>query len=157
MRLATRLWLLGALVPMAGILLALLLAESFFQSWLAREVDRALLTQAAVEAVSLFDGPGGKPHLHMRHSPLEQEVRPFAPMAELFGPTGQRLVVYPSSAEAPPGQRPRRTHRESRLASRRRRARMERGSGSSPWESRRRPARCTRCGCRRRWRSRTRR
>ncbi|WP_375768430.1 HAMP domain-containing histidine kinase [Archangium gephyra] len=116
MRLATRLWLLGALVPMAGILLTLTLAAEFFEAWLARSVDRGLLSQAAVEAVSLFDGPGGLPHLHMLDSPLEKEVRPFAPVAELFAPDGQRLVSYPSTAEGfhgptpaphPPGEPPR--------------------------------------------------
>ncbi|ATB32729.1 hypothetical protein [Melittangium boletus] len=64
MKLAARLWLLGAGVPMVGILVALLLAGAFFEALLAREVDRALLTQAAVESVSLFDGPRGEPHLH---------------------------------------------------------------------------------------------
>jgi len=98
-KLATRLWLLGALVPMAGILLTLTLAAEFFEAWLARSVDRGLLSQAAVESLSLFDGPGGQPHLHMLSSPLEKEVRPFAPVAELFAPDGQRLVSYPSSAE----------------------------------------------------------
>ena len=48
MKLATRLWLLGAVVPMVGILVALLLAGAFFEAWLAREVDQALLSQAAV-------------------------------------------------------------------------------------------------------------
>jgi signal transduction histidine kinase len=103
LRLATRLWLLGALVPIAGILLAMLLAASFFETRLAREVDQALLSQAAVESVSLFDGPGGRPHLHLLDSPLEKEVRPFAPVAELFDPEGRRLVSYPSSAEGTHG------------------------------------------------------
>ncbi|ATB43212.1 two-component sensor histidine kinase [Cystobacter fuscus] len=106
MRLATRLWLLGALVPIVGLLLAMLLAESFFETWLARQVDRALLSQAAVESVSLFDGPGGQPHLHLLSSPLEEEVRPFAPMAELFDPEGQRLVSYPSTLEGLHGPAP---------------------------------------------------
>ncbi|WP_434389714.1 sensor histidine kinase [Melittangium boletus] len=96
MKLATRLWLLGAVVPMAGMLVALLLADVFFEALLAREVDRALLTQAAVESVSLFDGPRGEPHLHMLGSPLERAVRPFAPDAELFSPEGRRLAVYPA-------------------------------------------------------------
>lgn len=106
MRLATRLWLLGALVPVAGILLTLTLAAEFFEAWLARSVDRGLLSQAAVESVSLFDGPGGQPHLHMLSSPLEKEVRPFAPVAELFAPDGQRLVSYPPSAEGVHGPTP---------------------------------------------------
>ncbi|PTL83102.1 HAMP domain-containing sensor histidine kinase [Vitiosangium sp. GDMCC 1.1324] len=106
MKLATRLWLLGAVVPMAGVLLALWLAGAFFEAWLSREVDRALLSQAAVESVSLFDGPGGQPHLHLLDSPLEEEVRPFAPVAELFGPEGRRLVSYPSSAEGVHGPTP---------------------------------------------------
>ena len=106
MRLAARLWLLGAAVPVVGLLVALLLAGAFFEAWLAREVDRALLTQAAVESVSLFDGPAGQPHLHLLHSPLERAVRPFAPAAELFGPDGRRLVSYPAAPESPPAAAP---------------------------------------------------
>ncbi len=95
MRLATRLWLLGAVVPVVGVLLALLLAGHLFEAWLERTVDGALLSQAAVESVSLFDGPGGEPHLHLERSPLEHEARPFAPVAELFGPEGLRLLSHP--------------------------------------------------------------
>ena len=107
MKLAARLWLLGAGVPMVGILVALLLAGAFFEALLAREVDRALLTQAAVESVSLFDGPRGEPHLHLLSSPLEKAVRPFAPVAELFAPEGHRLAAYPASQEGGAGRVPR--------------------------------------------------
>ena len=67
-------------------------------------VDRALLAQAAVESVSLFDGPGGRVHLHMATSPLIDSVRLFAPTGDLFGPDGQ--IVELSAArrckEQPP-------------------------------------------------------
>jgi signal transduction histidine kinase len=97
-KLATRLWLLGAAVPVLGVVLALVLAGQLYEIWLARVVDQALLSQAAAEAVSLFDGPGGEPHLHLEHSPLTHVVRAFAPVAEVYGPDGRRVLSFPSTA-----------------------------------------------------------
>lgn len=95
MKLATRMWLLGAALP--GLLLVLVFAATgqLFRYSLERSLDQALLAQAAVESVSLFDGPRGEPHLHMSSSPLVEQVRPFAPSGELFGPDGQLVVRYP--------------------------------------------------------------
>jgi signal transduction histidine kinase len=114
-RLATRLWLLGAGLPVVGVLVALALAVWIFDALLTKALDRALLTQAAVESVSLFDGPGGSVHLHLESSTLEHEVRGFAPMAEVYGPDGHLIQTYPHSgatvgpppAPVPLGQRPR--------------------------------------------------
>jgi signal transduction histidine kinase len=95
-RLAARLWVLGALVPSAAMLVAVLVAERFLEEQLEGALDQALLSQAAIESVSLFDGPGGVPHLHIQDSPLGAQVRSFAPSGALFGPTGVLLVRYPA-------------------------------------------------------------
>lgn len=95
MTLAVRLWLLGAVVPALGVVLALLAAGKWFRLNLEEALDRALLAQAAVESVSLFDGPAGRPHLHMATSPLVESVRGFAPSGDLFGPGGELVMRYP--------------------------------------------------------------
>nr|WP_225937174.1 HAMP domain-containing sensor histidine kinase [Myxococcus sp. RHSTA-1-4] len=99
---STRLWLLGAGVPVLGLVLAVMLAGHLFEAWLERAVDQALLSQAATEAVSLFDGPGGSPHLHLSHSPLTDVVRAFAPVAEVYGPDGERVLSFPPAGQPPP-------------------------------------------------------
>ena len=57
MKLAVKLWLLGALVPALGTVSALLVAGGWFRSHQVAALDRALLAQAAVESVSLFFTP----------------------------------------------------------------------------------------------------
>ncbi len=122
MKLATRLWLLGAVVPVLGVFLGVVIAGQWFRHHLEAAVDRALLAQAAVESVSLFDGPGGRVHLHMATSPLIESVRLFAPTGDLFGPDGRLVMSYPprgTSLDAAadrlppsePGQAPRLTTR----------------------------------------------
>lgn len=98
MKLATRLWLLGAMLPGAVMLTALLLAGQAFRVALESSLDQALLAQAAAESVSLFDGPDG-PHLHMAKSPLLDVVRPFAPVGELFDDRGQLVAHFPPEAQ----------------------------------------------------------
>jgi signal transduction histidine kinase len=99
--LATRLWLSGALLPVAVMALVLFGADRLFHQSLENALDRALLAQAAIESVSLFDGPDHKPHLHMASSPLVENVRPFAPEGVLFGPNGDEVMRYPPLAAAP--------------------------------------------------------
>lgn len=94
MKLTTRLWLLGALLPTAVMLVALLLAGQAFRAALESSLDRALLAQAAAESVSLFDRADG-PHLHMAESPLLDDVRPFAPTGELFDEQGTLVAHFP--------------------------------------------------------------
>lgn len=94
MKLATRLWLYGALLPSAVMLGALLLAGQAFRAALESSLDRALYAQAAAESVSLFDREEG-PHLHMSESPLLEEVQPFAPTGELFDEAGRLLAHFP--------------------------------------------------------------
>lgn len=102
MKLATRMWLLGAAVPALGILLGLIVAGGWFRHHLEAAVDRALLAQAAVESVSLFDGPEGRVHLHMASSPLVESVRLFAPTGDLFGPDGKLVMSYPPRLSSEP-------------------------------------------------------
>lgn len=101
MRLAVRLWLFGAVIPFLGTVAALLVAGQLFRAKLERKVDEALLGQAAVEAVSLFDGPAGSAHLHLAKSPLREKVRFIAPAATLFEPDGTVELRHPrDTAEA---------------------------------------------------------
>lgn len=96
MRLAARLWVLGALVPAGALLAAVLVAGRFLEDELEGALDQALLAQAAIEAVSLFDGPNGEPHLHIQESPLGAQVRGFAPSGALHGPDGRLRIRYPA-------------------------------------------------------------
>jgi signal transduction histidine kinase len=102
-KLSTRLWLYGALLPSAVMLGALLLAGQAFRAALESSLDRALYAQAAAESVSLFDREEG-PHLHMAESPLLEEVKPFAPTGELFDEAGRMLAHFPPTPH--PEERP---------------------------------------------------
>ena len=94
MKLSTRLWLLGALLPVVVMLVALVIAGQVFRAALESSLDRALLAQGAAESVSLFDRVDG-PHLHMAESPLLEEVRPFAPTGALFDSQGRLIAHFP--------------------------------------------------------------
>ncbi|MBL8922381.1 MAG: HAMP domain-containing histidine kinase [Myxococcaceae bacterium] len=102
MTLSARLWLWGAVLPVAVLALVLLAADELFHAALERSLDQALLAQAAIESVSLFDGPRNEPHLHMASSPLVDSVRPFAPEGVLFGPDGVEVMRYPPPVEGTP-------------------------------------------------------
>jgi signal transduction histidine kinase len=102
--LSTRLWLWGAVLPACLLAAALFIADRLFHVALERSVDQGLLAQAAIESVSLFDGPKNEPHLHMATSPLVDSVRPFAPEGILFGPDGAEVMRYPPSVEGTPKQ-----------------------------------------------------
>lgn len=99
MQLSTRLWLSGAVLPALVMGAVLFGAERWFQFGLERSLDQALLAQAAVESVSLFDGPDRRPHLHMASSPLVESVRAFAPEGVLFGPDGHEVMRYPPATK----------------------------------------------------------
>ncbi len=105
MQLGTRLLLVGALLPALLLLAALLGGGLALDRILHREIDRALLAQAAVEAVSLFDRADA-PHLHLVESPLDSRVREFAPLGALYGPEGDLIVRYPAGAGVPPQLQP---------------------------------------------------
>jgi signal transduction histidine kinase len=93
--LSGRLWLYGAAFPVLVLAAVLAVADGLYHYSLETSLDRALLAQAAVESVSLFDGPRNQPHLHMATSPLVDSVRPFAPQGVLFGPDGRQVMRYP--------------------------------------------------------------
>lgn len=95
MTLSRRLFLMGAVLPTAVTALVFFLADRTVHAALEAQLDQALLAQAAVETVSLFDGPHNEPHLHMARSPLVDSVRPFAPEGALFGPDGALVLRYP--------------------------------------------------------------
>jgi signal transduction histidine kinase len=94
MKLATRLWTAGALLPAVVMAVGLLVAGQVFRAALQSSLDQGLLAQAAAESVSLFDRADG-PHLHMAESPLLDEVRPFAPTGALFDDTGALVAHFP--------------------------------------------------------------
>lgn len=94
MKLATRLWTAGALVPGLVMAIGLLVAGQVFRVALQSSLDQGLLAQAAAESVSLFDRADG-PHLHMAESPLLEAVRPFAPTGALFDDQGALAAHFP--------------------------------------------------------------
>lgn len=101
MKVRTRLLLFGAVLPSAAMIVAVLLAGLAFRWSLLRSLDRALLAHAAVESVSLFDGPGGRPHVHLPKSPLAGEVRSFAPITALFEASGKLVASFPETRDPP--------------------------------------------------------
>lgn len=92
MKLVPRLLVFGVFLPMLGLVIAVMIAGAFFRRSLVRDVDERLFAQAAVESVSLFDGPDAKPHVHLPKSPLAAEVAAFAPTSTLYDPQGRRIV-----------------------------------------------------------------
>ena len=115
MQLRTRLLLFGAGLPLALLIAAVVLAGLIFDRVLLAEHDRALLGQAGVEAVSLFDR-AATPHLHLLESPLDSQIRDFTPRGALFGPDGAVITRYPADATLPTEVEPRSWTREARLA-----------------------------------------
>jgi signal transduction histidine kinase len=101
MKLLPRLFLLGAVLPSLLTALVFFVVVRLFGHALETELDRALLAQAAVESVSLFDGPRGL-HLHMSSSPLLKEVQQFAPEASVYDDDGVRLLAFPAESTALP-------------------------------------------------------
>ena len=99
MKLVPRIMLLGVVLPLAGLICATAIAGTLFRRSLAEDVDRRLLAQAAVESVSLFDGPGGRPHVHMPQSVLASEVAAFAPQTVLVDPGGNVIVRVPEHVD----------------------------------------------------------
>ncbi len=95
MKLTTRLWLFGAAVPFAALAAASGAGAFAFKRTLERKLDDALLAQTGIEAVSLFDSPDEKPHIHIVASPLKETVGRVSPAAALYGTDGSLLARYP--------------------------------------------------------------
>ncbi|HLT40912.1 MAG TPA: HAMP domain-containing sensor histidine kinase [Enhygromyxa sp.] len=100
MQLRTRLMLFGAALPLALLIATVVISGLAFNRTLLAEHDRALLGQAGVEAVSLFDR-ANNPHLHLLESPLDSQIRDFTPRGALFGPDGEEIARYPADATIP--------------------------------------------------------
>lgn len=110
MKVRTRLVLLGAIVPSVGTLAAILLAGQLFALSQYRAVDEALSNQAAVESVSLFDGPGGAPHLHVHESPRGEEQLLARVALAVYGPDGAPVLRFPETATVPTHLLPEESH-----------------------------------------------
>lgn len=94
MTLQRRLLLFGALVPTVLMAVGFVSTGLLLERQLLDATDRALLSQAAIESVSLFDSPDGIPHLHLARSPLSEAVAGFAPHASLFDPRGNPVARF---------------------------------------------------------------
>jgi signal transduction histidine kinase len=102
MNVRSRLILFGAILPSVGTLGAALVAGQIFARGQLRSLDEGLHSQGAVESVSLFDGPGGEPHLHLHESArLEEPLLPNVAVA-VYGADGAPLIRFPESANVPP-------------------------------------------------------
>lgn len=108
MRVRTRLVLLGAVVPVAALVVLAAIAGAMLDHRLARELDEHLLAQAAVESIGLFDGEDGEPHLHAHRSPLHAELHGLIPVGAIY--RDGALLVHTHGAETVPatlhGERP---------------------------------------------------
>ena len=111
MKLATRMWLLGALLPVAGTTAAVIAGGFLFRANLERGVDHALLAQSLSERESLFDSPDidlvDSPHIHFDPRGTELDER-LASAITLYGPQGEVVAHYPppvTPVAAPPSTR----------------------------------------------------
>ncbi|PRQ03821.1 HAMP domain-containing sensor histidine kinase [Enhygromyxa salina] len=105
MQLRSRLLLFGAVVPLALLAAAIVISGVVFNRVLLDEHDRALLAQAGIESLSLFDHAAA-PHLHISESPLDNQIREFASRGALYGPDGAAIASYPADAPVPPRTQP---------------------------------------------------
>ena len=100
MSLRARLLLFGAAIPAVLFCGAVGLSYGLFGRFLLGALDTTMRTQAAVESVSLFDGPEGKPHLHLSASPIADSGG--ASEAALFAPDGSLVVSFPKRIDGLP-------------------------------------------------------
>lgn len=101
MRLTTRLWIHGAVLPATLLAMALLVTGVAVDRLLVHGIDDALRSQAAVEAVSLFDAHQEGAHLHIDRSELARKLGEPPAETALFAPDGSRLVVWPADSTLP--------------------------------------------------------
>lgn len=106
MSLRAQLVIFGALVPTALLVAAVIATGGLFERSLLSAVDDAIRTQAAIEAVSLFDGPDGRPHVHLGTSPLGAEVDHAASDIAVYDVSGERVASFPLTEHGPRTLRP---------------------------------------------------
>lgn len=101
MTLPRRLFLFGAVVPTSFLAASLIAIGLLLARQLRETTDRALISQAAVEAVSVFDRDDGTPELHLERRPRTSEMSAFEPHAALFDPSGAEVVASDPHRLAP--------------------------------------------------------
>lgn len=105
MTLRTRLLLFGAFLPSVFLALTVAFVGVLFERKLMEGVDEAMQTQAAVESVSLFDGPTGStgvPHVHLHRSPMASEVAELVSSIAIYDAQGRRVAQYPDDYDGYP-------------------------------------------------------
>jgi signal transduction histidine kinase len=105
MTLKTRLLLFGALLPSVILAATVAFIGVLFERTLIEGVDEAMRTQAAVESVSLFDGPTastGVPHVHLNRSLLATQVVDVASSIAIYDAGGVRVAQYPDDYDGYP-------------------------------------------------------
>ncbi len=105
MTLRTRLLLFGAFLPSVFLALTVAFVGVLFERTLMDGVDEAMQTQAAVESVSLFDGPTGStgiPHVHLHRSPMASEVAELVSAIAIYDAAGRRVAQYPEDYDGCP-------------------------------------------------------
>jgi signal transduction histidine kinase len=100
-KLSTRLLLVGAVAPVTLLATAFVLVGVLLQRALLEDVDRALLAQAAVESVSLFDRLEHAAHLHLDRSPIRAAAEDTTAWGAIYGPDGRRVIAVPDDAPGP--------------------------------------------------------
>lgn len=102
MKVRTRLLLYGAVLPVVGTLSAVLVAGQIFHLSLLAGVDKSLAQLAAVESVTLFDGPNGHPHLPPPNpGPNAHELPLVEGVVAVYGTDGRPLIHVPANAPVP--------------------------------------------------------
>lgn len=101
MRLAHRLWLFGAALPTVLLAGTLAVVGVGLDKALVHGIDDALRSQAAVEAVSVFDAEFDAPHLHIDRSELARRLGEPPASTALYGAGGHRMLVWPADAALP--------------------------------------------------------
>ena len=101
MKLSTRLQFYGAVVPALLLCAAFGLVGLALNHLLLAEIDRALLGQAAVESVSLFDRLAYPAHLHLDRSPMAAVANDISASSALYGPDGALRVQAPAGIVVP--------------------------------------------------------
>jgi signal transduction histidine kinase len=99
-KLATRMWLLGAVLPVAGTAVAVAAGGWLFRASLEQHVDTALATQASSERAGLFDSSEGRPHVHADASGMGEVAR-FTTSVSLYGPDGRLFTSLPPRVQPP--------------------------------------------------------